>query len=67
MSGTKQIHPEWSIPNFQKRQIWYAFTCVWILASKSMVAKLKSIEQQRIGRVRYQVEHIDLAMEREMK
>ena len=40
-----------------------------ILASKSMTTKLQSIEQQqqKKGSVRYQMEHIDLDIEREMK
>ena len=40
--------PVWDNPE-PERRIWYALIFIWILAVKSMISKLQSIEQQRTG------------------
>jgi len=41
-------HPELGILD-PERQTWYVFVYMWTLAVKSMIAKLQSIEPQRLG------------------
>ena len=45
-------------------QLGYVFTYMWILARKSMTAKLQSVEPQRLGRVRDLGAQIDLIVKR---
>jgi hypothetical protein len=44
----EEKHPKLAIPD-PEREIWYVFACVWILAVKSMRAKVQSKEVQRLG------------------